>query len=180
MLRRRPHHQLLLLRSKHAHATIIACFRALCSHRIEKKASMYGQATKFVRVRIPLSARCASIGTPFFSKHRIAPHRPSRCTTVSVGGRAVHTIPASFLACDWWEHPTSWLPPLGCLSAPVHHSQGSKTVHWRRSVRHVRHESTMARGTMALLVMVLACLVGVRAEEEAVITLDASNFDTGA
>lgn len=28
--------------------------------------------------------------------------------------------------------------------------------------------------------MVLACLVGVRAEEEAVITLDASNFDTGA
>ena len=38
----------------------------------------------------------------------------------------------------------------------------------------------MARGTMALLVMVLACLVGVRAEEEAVITLDASNFDTGA
>mmetsp|Transcript_4043 Transcript_4043/g.14350 ORF Transcript_4043/g.14350 Transcript_4043/m.14350 type:complete len:392 (+) Transcript_4043:72-1247(+) len=36
----------------------------------------------------------------------------------------------------------------------------------------------MARGTMALLVMALACLVGVRAEEEAVITLDASNFDT--
>lgn len=71
-------------------------------------------------------------------------------------------------------------PPVGSLSAPVHHSQGSKTVHWRRSVRHVRHGSTMARGTMALLVMVLACLVGVRAEEEAVITLDASNFDTGA
>eukprot|EP00894_Picocystis_sp_ML_P001419 jgi/Pico_ML_1/51936/g2725.t1 len=36
----------------------------------------------------------------------------------------------------------------------------------------------MARGTIALLVLALTCLLGVRAEEEAVITLDASNFDT--
>lgn len=108
MLRRRPRHNLLLLQGKPAHATIFACFRPSCFHLFEREASMYGQASKFVRVRIPLGSMCRHRNTSFFE----APHRPSRCTMVPVDGRASHTIPASFLACDWWEHPTSWLPRL--------------------------------------------------------------------
>lgn len=72
-------------------------------------------------------------------------------------------------------------------SSPPHtHPLSPGTSEWvdsieppSRSDLTITLDRTMARGTIALLVLALTCLLGVRAEEEAVITLDASNFDTG-